>query len=227
MHPHIFTENLMLSSWDDEKAELKLVDFGCSVILDKAHNSGTCFPSTVAYDPPEKLINRSPPNFASDVWAAGCILYIILTGSHPFDKTGVSSDDEIEERVKSVGTSEDRLAELVFDERTDGLSKSVISLLWYMLHPDPSKRTTSERFRRSRWVQGLSASWELLDGSNKKLENYWQKEFRSKLLKKYEKGLGFKGGDITEEQLHEIFENLDKDHDGQIDEAELFQGKVE
>lgn len=66
----------MLSSWDDEKAELKLVDFGCSVIVNKTPDRGPLTPSTIAYDPPEKLIHRSPPNFASDVWAAGCILYI-------------------------------------------------------------------------------------------------------------------------------------------------------
>lgn len=78
-------ENLMLSSWDEEKAEVKLVDFGCSLIVsnkETTEDDGQSYPSTVAYDPPEKIINRSAPNFKSDVWAAGCILYIILTGSH-------------------------------------------------------------------------------------------------------------------------------------------------
>jgi len=221
VHADLKPENLMLSSWDDEKAELKLVDFGCSVIVNKTPDRGPLTPSTIAYDPPEKLIHRSPPNFASDVWAAGCILYIVLTGTHPFDKTGDSSDAEIEKRVKSIGKSPERMSEVVFDERTKGLSKSVLSLLWYMLHPDPSKRTTSERFRRSRWVQGLTASWELLDGSNKKLENYWQKEFRSKLLQKYQKTLDFKGGIATDDQLRMIFTHLDRNHDGKIDEGEL------
>jgi serine/threonine protein kinase len=75
-------ENLMLSSWNEEEAELKLVDFGCSLILNEDAIDGKRYPSTPAYDPPEKITNKSAPNFKSDVWAAGCILYIILTGTH-------------------------------------------------------------------------------------------------------------------------------------------------
>jgi serine/threonine protein kinase len=72
----------MLSSWNDEEAELKLVDFGCSLIVDEDAINDKSYPSTPAYEPPEKIINKSAPNFKSDVWAAGCILYIILTGTH-------------------------------------------------------------------------------------------------------------------------------------------------
>lgn len=72
----------MLSSWNEEEAELKLVDFGCSLILNEDAIDGKRYPSTPAYDPLEKITNKSAPNFKSDVWAAGCILYIILTGTH-------------------------------------------------------------------------------------------------------------------------------------------------
>ena len=36
-----------------------------------------------------------------DMWALGCILYILISGRHPFDLTGRSSEDEILARVKT------------------------------------------------------------------------------------------------------------------------------
>jgi serine/threonine protein kinase len=72
----------MLSSWNEDKAEVKLVDFGCSLTVNEDLADVGSYPSTPAYDPPEKIINKTAPNFKSDVWASGCILYIILTGTH-------------------------------------------------------------------------------------------------------------------------------------------------
>jgi len=212
VHGDLKPENLLLSSWNEE-AELKLVDFGCSIILDKYRTEHAPH-STLAYDPPEKLEHDSPPSYKSDVWAAGEILYIILTGSHPFDKSCVGTDEEIAERVRSIGTSEDKLSELVFDERIEGLSSSAINLLRCMLHPDPEKRITSEQIQRNCWVQGVTASWDIMDGIDNKLERYWQKEFQSKIFKKF-------GGVVTDEQLRSVFTQIDEDGNGSIELEEL------
>ncbi|KAL7449477.1 hypothetical protein ACHAWC_001535, partial [Mediolabrus comicus] len=217
VHADLKPENLMLSSWDEEKAEVKLVDFGCSLIVsnkDPTEDDDQSYPSTVAYDPPEKIINKSAPNFKSDVWAAGCILYIILTGSHPFDKYSNCSDEEIAEKLRSIGLGKTKLADVIFDERTALLSPSVISLLRHMLHPDPEKRTTAERFRRNRWVQGLTASWEVLDRSDERLELFWQRELRKSIFKKF-------GDCLDEDRIREIFQRIDDDGNGEIDFAEL------
>ncbi|KAL3780806.1 LOW QUALITY PROTEIN: hypothetical protein ACHAWO_004452 [Cyclotella atomus] len=37
---------------------------------------------------------------AFDMWALGCVLYIMLAGRHPFDPTGRATDEEIEEAIK-------------------------------------------------------------------------------------------------------------------------------
>ncbi|KAL7534265.1 hypothetical protein ACHAXR_005763, partial [Thalassiosira sp. AJA248-18] len=196
--------------------ELKLVDFGCSIIVDNysAENADNSPMSTLAYDPPEKITNASPPDYKSDVWAAGCILYIILTGLHPFDKEGTATDEEIAELVKSIGISEVRLSELIFDERTDDLSSSAINLLRSMLHPDSEQRATSDMVRRNPWVQGLTASWEILEGIDRKLEKYWQKQFRIGISKKF-------GGIATDEQLEQVFTQIDEDGNGSIEIEEL------
>ena len=86
MHGDLKPENLLLSSWDNDKAELKVVDFGCSLILDKCEEEEKSHSySTIAYDPPEKLENDSSPTYKSDVWAAGCILYIVIHTCFQFD----------------------------------------------------------------------------------------------------------------------------------------------
>ena len=144
----------------------------------------------------------------------------ILAGTHPFDKSGTATDDEIAELVKGIGTREDRLSELIFDERTKGLSPSAISLLRRMLHPDPKKRITSEQLRRNRWVQGLTASWDTLEGIDGKLEAYWQKEFQNRIFKKF-------GGGLTEEHLRSVFTSIDEDGNGSIDIEELTKALLE
>mmetsp|Transcript_13813 Transcript_13813/g.22622 ORF Transcript_13813/g.22622 Transcript_13813/m.22622 type:complete len:369 (-) Transcript_13813:1921-3027(-) len=208
-------ENLMLSSWNEEEAELKLVDFGCSLIVNEdGVDESQCLSSTLAYDPPEKIINQSAANFKSDVWAAGCILYIILTGTHPFDKYNCATDDEIVETLKSIGLGKRDVSDVIFDERTVGLSPSVLSLLRRMLDPDPEKRMTAEKFRRNRWVQGLTASWDVLERSDKRLELYWQRELRKSIFKKF-------GDCLDEDKLREVFQQIDSDGNGKLDFKEL------
>ena len=163
--------------------------------------------STVAYDPPEKRAGE-PPTTQSDVWAAGCILYVILTGSHPFDSRGTASDEEIREKVQAIKTKE-QVASHIFDDRTMNLTQSVKDLLLRMLDPDPKTRISAERFRRNRWVQGLTASWDTLEGIDNKLETFWKKEFKKKILQTFH-------CDLTDVQLLSVFRSIDTDGSGSI-----------
>ena len=83
-----------------------------------------------------------------------------------------------------------------------------------MLHPDPEKRTTAERFRRNRWVQGLTASWEVLDRSDERLELFWQRELRKSIFKTF-------GECLDDDRLREVFQRIDDDGNGEIDIEEL------
>jgi len=210
VHGDLKPENLLLSSWNNEDAELKLVDFGCSVMGDDPSQE---YHSTVAYDPPEKRTG-DPPTPQSDVWAAGCILYVILTGSHPFDRRGTSSDEEIRKKVQAI-KNKSQVA-YIFDDRTMNLTQSVKDLLLRMLDPDPKTRISAERFRRNRWVQGLTASWDTLDGIDNKLETFWKKEFKKKILQTFK-------CDLTDVQLLSVFQSLDTDGSGSISLKEFKQ----
>jgi len=95
-----------------------------------------------------------------------------------------------------------------------------------MLDPDPNQRITADEFRRNRWVQGLTASYKLLDGIDNKLELYWQQEFRKRVCKKFHKTLGVGGaGGFSDERLWAVFNHIDKNGNGTIDETELTRGK--
>lgn len=101
VHGDLKPENLMLSSENSMLAAIKVVDFGCAQIIDKAspfyEESKGIDVTTPGYAPPElimknsKLKNLAP---AMDMFAIGVILYVMLCGCHPFDLNGDATDDE-------------------------------------------------------------------------------------------------------------------------------------
>ena len=92
VHGDLKPENLMLSTTRKEDSTIKLVDFGCALIRSedgKSIISQSSAGNTPAYCPPEVLENTKVPISPSmDIWGLGIILYIMLTGLHPFDLDG-------------------------------------------------------------------------------------------------------------------------------------------
>jgi serine/threonine protein kinase len=111
VHADLKPENFVLESAGSCTANgttnVKLVDFGCATIMAKGYPeaqplSKRPVSGTTAYWPPECFHeqtkhDRTRP--AVDMWSLGVILYIMLTGVHPFDLEGVATDDEIELQI--------------------------------------------------------------------------------------------------------------------------------
>lgn len=221
VHADLKPENLMMSSEQDDEAQVKVVDLGCAVMtsgrcvkLEKGHE----LLGTTAYWSPEMFEKDSHPTEASDCWAIGCILFILVTGSHPFDPTGLLSDDEVEENIKSFRDGKYN----PFDERLEGLSNSCVTLIKSLLQPDPAKRMNSDEFRRHAWVQGLTASWDTMTDSDRKLEAYWQRRFRGEILRKYAKATSkTNDGSLSDDNLHDIFLSMDLDGNGTLEPEEI------
>lgn len=50
----------------------------------------TCSAGTLAFAAPERIFDRHIYTEKVDMWAAGLLLFMLLTGHHPFDMEGSS-----------------------------------------------------------------------------------------------------------------------------------------
>ncbi|KAF4037542.1 Protein kinase domain [Phytophthora infestans] len=115
IHRDLKPENIMTLVNDNgtrrgkpnEHVTLKIIDFGCAGRAsqpESADKARTTLSGTRCYWPPE-VLQRHDMTTAMDMWALGCILYILISGRHPFDLTGCSAEDEIIRRIKDESVS--------------------------------------------------------------------------------------------------------------------------
>jgi len=63
--------------------EIKLIDFGFSLQIEKGSNL-TMFCGTPCYMAPEIISSKSYKGKPTDIWSLGIILYIMVVGRFPF-----------------------------------------------------------------------------------------------------------------------------------------------
>lgn len=181
----------MLSTDNPMSAVIKLVDFGCAQFTglpeqgEGEDSSATTEDThvglagkTLAYAPPEILSTTEPSMSTSmDIYAMGVIIYIMLTGLHPFDLTGQASDEDI---AKAVVSGES--PPLHNSPITAHMSDSAIDLIGKLMEPDPKKRMTASQMLEHEWVKGKTAKRDIIVDSAKKLSMF--RAYQSKLQAK-------------------------------------------
>ncbi|KAE8986250.1 Serine/threonine-protein kinase [Phytophthora rubi] len=121
---------------------VKLADFGSAGPASTATNLEDV--GTAAYLPPE-LLTTGVCTSACDMWALGCVLYIMLSGSHPFDLDGMSSDHVVEHRIKAEPIS------FAFSA-WNNVSPDAKDLISKLLVKDPTLRLTAEQMLQHPWM---------------------------------------------------------------------------
>ena len=77
VHRDIKLENILIS----KDMRIKLIDFGFSIVGNQIHYD---FCGTPHYISPEIISKGGYTGQAADIWAAGIVMYKLLTGNFPF-----------------------------------------------------------------------------------------------------------------------------------------------
>ena len=176
VHADLKPENLLLCSKNRREGTIKIIDFGCAVVADDVYHhqtatkakkkTGTCRASgTTGYWPPERFEQGYVIDSSLDMWSLGVILYIMLTGIHPFDLDGLSTDEEMEDTIRSDPRPP-------LEGITDHLSDSAVDAIKRLMEPDPNKRITAYEMLQHPWIRGDTASDQKIEDSDKRLSRF-------------------------------------------------------
>lgn len=100
------------------------------------------------------------------MWAVGVILFIMLTGVHPFDLTGVATDAEIAEQIQKDPSPP------ITPSLTSHLSPAAIDLIKMLMDPNPIDRLTADEMLEHPWIAGDEASTDVIQDSAEKLTKF-------------------------------------------------------
>ncbi|KAI8567385.1 hypothetical protein RHMOL_Rhmol02G0118100 [Rhododendron molle] len=219
MHRDLKPENFLLSS-KDEGGMLKATDFGLSVFIEE----GKVYRDIVgsAYYVAPEVLRRSYGK-EIDIWSAGVILYILLSGVPPFwaeTEKGIF-DAILQGEIDFVS------------EPWPTISKSAKDLVRKMLTQDPKQRITSSQVLGAEirivrgmgehpWIRGGEASDKPIDSAVLTR----MKQFRA-MNKLKQLALKVIAENLSEEEikgLKAMFTNIDTDKSGTITYEELKTG---
>nr|KJB58044.1 hypothetical protein B456_009G191500 [Gossypium raimondii] len=210
MHRDLKPENFLMVS-KDEDSQIKATDFGLSVFIEE----GRMYKDLVGspyYVAPEVLQRKYGKEI--DVWSAGVILYILLSGVPPF-----------------WGETEKEIFKAVSEGNLDlksqpwpTISEGAKDLIRKMLARDPKKRITAAQALEHPWMkEGGEASDKPIDSAV--LSRLKQFRVMNKLKKLALKVIAENLSSEEEKKgLQQMFNNIDTDGSGTITLEELRDG---
>lgn len=149
-HRDIKPENIVLMS-NDEEAHIKVIDFGAAVVLEEDEQviSGGRV-GTWTYWAPEQANEATPYDSAVDMWSIGVLLYIMLSGRHPFERPGEDAESVLERILTS---------DYSFDSHEwRSVSGRARRLVGQLMEPDPTRRLSAAQLLSHSWVRGEGVS---------------------------------------------------------------------
>ncbi len=217
VHRDLKPENILLET----KGEpfVKIIDFGSANFCKKGEKLKLKV-GTPYYIAPEVI--KKDYNSKCDIWSLGIIMYMLLSGSPPFDG---SDDIEIMDKIIK---GEYSLKTKEWDNVSDDAKDLVKKLLTY----NPSRRITAEDAKNHPWIIKNRSKDNL--NNSLSLENL-KRPFEN--LKKFSAKQKFQQTTIaflirqlanndTIQELRQIFRSLDDNNDGILSFEELKKGFI-
>ncbi len=218
-HRDLKPENILFLT-KDENSPIKVIDFGLSKIFgeikpidekkkqkkkDMSTRVGTAY-----YVSPEVL--KGNYDEKCDVWSAGVILYILLSGDPPFN----GEDDNAIYRAISKKKYD------FPDSQWKNISKEAKDLIKHMMC-EPDKRYTAKQVLDDPWVvkEAPNAKDALKDLNIQTLKKY---RTEHKLKKAVLTFIASRLNDEEVKNLKDIFENLDENKEGTLTLNEVKKG---
>lgn len=148
VHRDLKPDNILCAS-SEWPFQVKLADFGLSNMLDEVDNSLQSKVGTPLYCSPE-LLMQSSYNEKIDCWAAGVLMYELLTGTRPFNhpdsKTVINMI--VEGKIRYP------------DELWAGISAEALSLVQALLRRNPDERPSADEALQHPWILNEGGSSE-------------------------------------------------------------------
>ena len=246
-HRDLKPENLLyLNPGSEKDNRIKVIDFGLSQNTDKLKTKvGTAY-----YVSPEILTGKYTQ--LCDIWSAGVILYILLTGDPPFNG---SSDQIIYNKIMKFDFSfPENKWKHISNEAKDLLKN-------HMLVPE-NKRATAKQVLAHNWFKnapdvpltslGFTTNFfiDYIQGSNMKKMSLMYIASRldeneinnlKKVFSAFDKSkdgqisydelrqglIQLKSNRITEQDVYFLFQALDVDHNGKVDYTEFIAATLQ
>ena len=211
-HRDLKPENLLyLNKGPEKNNPIKVIDFGLSQVISSEKKLSTKV-GTAYYVAPEIL--QGDYTEKCDIWSAGVILYIFLSGDPPFNGP---SDSAIYSKIATMKFS--------FPEKKwKSISKEAKDLINHMLAPE-KERYTAKQVLEHPWFKNASDT--PLSATNFDI-NFFKDYVQGCALKKV--SLMFIASRLDENEINNLkksFAAFDKHKDGQITFEELKQGLLQ
>ena len=217
VHRDIKPENILVLKDDknsknkknSDEINIKIIDFGASIFF-KENEILTLKVGSPYYIAPEVLNKHY--NEKCDIWSAGVVLYVMLTGNFPF--LGHTSNELFSKiktgKFKTTG------------KEWDNISKNAKDLINKMLELDPNQRFSASECLNSPFFSVLHINENIPDLLPSVISNIYQLNEREKIQ---QATIGFIVHNIQQteqvEKLKNIFEFLDINKDGELTHAEI------
>ena len=160
-HRDVKLDNVLLAAPGD-LTTVRLVDFGLAasclaVEPDAPEPAMTWMCGSAPYMAPEVALRRIPYTDACDMWSAGVVLHLLLTGHMPFAAPAGTPPEDEDEAVLAAAKSVHWAVTCDAPEWT-GVSNEAKALARALLQPEPGQRLSAAQALLHPWVSGDVAS---------------------------------------------------------------------